>query len=1143
MSYRVAIYQVKADGGLYWLTLGLGDANVEAYGKTALKLQRDVSQMLRMSLTQKTAAEASRFFAPRGLELHRVHLALTLKDAERRKVSGVFPLVVEPRWATRDRRIVLAYHPRHQSLWFPVREDRPLDEQATLYFTRAFAELSDDELGTLTTNKKDLITSIAFEAEHMNVISELPDREEGIWDDLTVKTDHQPPRRSLDVLLRIGVNQTTRAIEGSLPSGAPRRRFREPMLLHLAGEKRKPLILVGPPGCGKTTIFNHFVKDLVDNDDFGTHKNLDRIHNVWATSGKRLIAGQSLVGQWEERVNQLVAELRGKKLILFIEDIAAFGRIGRTRDSDRSLADAFRGPLERGEILLVGEATPEEIAQLEDDAPSFANLFTRLFVTPTDRELTYQIMFFEAQRLELAANIAFDAEAYRTIFELSDSLFPSAAFPGKAVDLLRELAKPQSTNDERRIGPQEVLTLLSEKTGLPMLLLQPEQPLDKNQLGRQLERYVMGQPAAVDAAVDVVLRIRAGLTDPLRPYAVYLFTGPTGTGKTELAKCIAEYLYGTKSRLLRLDMSELSGPDAVVRLVGDRFQPEGILTQPVRDQPFCVVLLDEVEKAHPSVLNLLLQLFDEGRLTDARGQTADFKHTVVVMTSNLGARARPAVGFARDPRADAMRVDEAVRAFFPPELFNRIDRIVPFAPLDESTAMQIAEKELSRLVTRRGLTERSIFVFAGEDVLRRVVREGFDVERGARPLQRYLEDRIGAPLTDHITRTGPTAMQIVRVYPGREGFRLETEVLREVEPKPVTYALTRWLDKPVDEALAGLDEARQVLEQIVSSGGLERLADRIAATISDPNAQAEVYHLDALRLRLEELSDRLEISRASRNAQDPDLLEATQFTYDSHVTRSHTPEARHRAFDLRAMTPKAPSMSKDEIFNVIAEAQFLRRAFERVHEAGRHAVFVELLRVGQARHRGRFGGPESGLLESLARAYLDGPGELTSFACRTFDGRIIARETDDEDAVPLDRAPVHLVLEISGLAILDHFEPERGCHVWQSLASGTELVRVDAWPVERQDSAKDVVARFLEAQQAYELAIRQSTDDETLVHNPSHLLGAIRKLRYEPSKGDNRPIRFEIEDYATAEVTVRHARTLADALRPQWLLRKSRVGR
>src|SRR6185295_6490366 len=325
-------------------------------------------------------------------------------------------------------------------------------------------------------------------------------------------------------------------------------------------------------------------------------------------------------------------------------------------------------------------------------------------------------------------------------------------------------------------------------------LIALDAPLDPAEVEAAFARRVIGQPAATRAAADVILRVRAGLADPGRPVGVLLFTGPTGTGKTELATAIAEYLYGDQARLLRIDMGELSGEGAVARLIGDRWNPDGLLTSRVRAQPFCVVLLDEIEKAHPQALHLLLQLFDEGRLTDAAGEVASFASAVVIMTSNLGSRNAAPIGFGETRDRILADVARAVREFFPVELFNRIDRVVPFEPLTPDVAAKVVDKELAKLLARRGLRERNTFVYAGAAVRRRAVADAFDPSYGARTVKRWLEDKIGGALTDLLASAKPARLRIIRLAEHDGAIAATLEPLRDRPSVPGPYLLEGALD-------------------------------------------------------------------------------------------------------------------------------------------------------------------------------------------------------------------------------------------------------------------------------------------------------------------------------------------------------------
>ncbi len=663
----------------------------------------------------------------------------------------------------------------------------------------------------------------------------------------------------------------------------------------------------------------------------------------------------------------------------------------------------------------------------------------------------------------------------------------------------------------------EIAAHLSRDTGLPWLLLSPEKPLAVDEVRAALAAKVMGQDVAVGEAADLVVRIRAGLTDPKRPWGVYLFTGPTGTGKTELAKALAEYLYGASSRLSRFDMSELSGPDAVARLIGDAWEPEGMLTKAGLSQPFGVVLLDEIEKAHPSVLNLLLQLFDEGRLTDAAGNTATFTHSVILMTSNLGARRRAPVGFDEAPQALLHDVARAVREFFPPELFNRIDAVVPFSPLTPDVAVSVTEKALSKLFSRAGLVERNVFVHVDEAAVSRIAKDALRAEDGARSLTRFIEDRIGGLLVEHIARA-PSALQVVRVADEGGALRVRASALTEASPVASGYALAGLWTKPLAELLSHLPEALGTLDRIDASDDLSALCERLRHHLSEHNRGRRehggpLYNLEWMRVTLGELRERLErLATASRDvALDAieDALDAPRPT--AELDRDHQRVARHR---LRTRgTPHAPlgRGARWEAFSALAETHLLARAIDRAtlpDDGDPNAVLVELCPFGARRQ----------LFAWMARAYAHGRGELDLFAALTRDG-VVEGAGRDALAAALAQGPERLVLKLVGLCMRDYLELETGTHVWQPYAREPELLRVTVTAADRSPRAL--------------LQARAADRDEVW-------LPIVRRIAFDPPP-DGRPATLlEVEDHVMGTSHAAYAREVSDVLAQLWLLRASR---
>ena len=627
---------------------------------------------------------------------------------------------------------------------------------------------------------------------------------------------------------------------------------------------------------------------------------------------------------------------------------------------------------------------------------------------------------------------------------------------------------------------------------------------------------MIGQPAATRAAADTVLRVRAGLADPGRPVSVMLFTGPTGTGKTELATAIAEYLYGGGERLLRVDMGELSGPDAVARLIGDRWNADGLLTSRVRAQPFCVVLLDEIEKAHPQALHLLLQLFDEGRLTDAAGDVASFASAVVIMTSNLGARSAAPIGFGETRDRILADVARAVREFFPVELFNRIDRVVPFEPLTPEVAAKVVDKELAKLLARRGLRERNTFVYAGAAIRKRAVADAFDPRYGARTVKRWLEDRIGGALTDLLASAAPARLRIVRLAEDAGRIAATLEPLHERAAVPGRYLLEGALDLPT----AGLDPVIAA-----AAAALARVEVAPARREARERAAGELrYYADELDLRVAALGELLGTRaalRPSRGDDDEPMFEHVPVAAPDGSTYE-------RRFRMRGKggRPTRPPASRDALIAGVAEALLLERALPELLDPDAHAITLVLSQVGSTAAAG-------GL--AIVAAALAQPGWFDEAAYLDRAGAVHATTAAGLAALRDDARDVAIVLR--GLFVRAALGHEHGTWMIRAAAAEPDVVRVELRPG-AASRAGDVLRAH--AAQRRELD-RVLEEGGALPPNPDVLLPVTRTLTYRPPLRAGEPYHVELEDFATGWVDRGTARSPAAAVRRAWHLAWSRA--
>jgi ATP-dependent Clp protease ATP-binding subunit ClpC len=557
----------------------------------------------------------------------------------------------------------------------------------------------------------------------------------------------------------------------------------------LSGRHPTCVLIVGESGVGKTAVTLELARQRAK---LGLGE-----RPFWRTSGSRIVAGQTGFGMWQERCLQIIAEAKETQSILCFGNLHELMQVGQSVSNSDSIASFLRGAMVRSDLLVVAECTPGQLGAIEARDPRILDPFRRVILNEPPPEIGLEILQHINEE-PLAKQPSLTDRALRRLDSLHRRYMTYSASPGRPAHFLRGL-RAESTKAEP-IDSTTVTAAFSKETGLPNLMLEATANFDEAEITSWFRSRVHAQDLAVNLVIDRLSIVKAQLSRPKQPLASFLFAGPTGVGKTELAKTLAEFLYGSKDRLLRLDMSEYGTPGAASRLVSSSFdQSEGLLTSQVRDQPFSVILFDEFEKAHASLFDLLLQVLGEGRLTDAAGRLADFSNSVIIMTSNLGADSyrRPALGFGSEdnggvqPDAHAHFLN-AVKETFRPEFFNRIDRVIPFAPLDQSAIRSIALREIEIASGRDGLGGRRIGLKLSQRAIDWIVANGYDPRYGARPLKRALEQKVLLPVAEFLNRSQRHGGQVsVDLNPAGDSIEIsyEGEVSTSAKSQRLEFAL------------------------------------------------------------------------------------------------------------------------------------------------------------------------------------------------------------------------------------------------------------------------------------------------------------------------------------------------------------------
>jgi ATP-dependent Clp protease ATP-binding subunit ClpC len=657
-----------------------------------------------------------------------------------------------------------------------------------------------------------------------------------------------PPQKGSQVLDQYGRNLSQAAAEGKLDPVVGREREIERVMQILSRRTKNNPILIGEPGVGKTAIVEGLAQAIVS----GNVPETLRGKQLYTLDMGSLIAGSRYRGDFEERLKKVTKEIRTRgDIITFIDEIHTLVGAGAAEGAIDA-ASILKPMLARGELQTIGATTLDEYRKHFEKDAALVRRFQSVMVSEPTPAMAINILKGLRDRYEAHHKVSITDGALVAAVGMSDRYVTDRFLPDKAIDLIDEAgarvrlsflssppelkemedkvaavkaAKEQAIADqdfelaaskrdeEKKLTSEKIkmekefregkvdqtgvvdegliAEVLAQATGIPVFKLGEEEGAKLIFMEQELHKRVIGQEAAIAALSKTIRRQRAGLKDPKRPSGSFIFAGPTGVGKTELAKALAEFLFDDEDALIALDMSEYSEKHTVSRLFGAPpgfvgFDEGGQLTEKVRRKPFSVVLFDEIEKAHPDIFNSLLQILEEGRLTDGQGRVVDFKNTIIIMTTNLGSReiSRGALGFTLEGDAandyDQMRsrVNEELKKNFKPEFLNRVDEVIVFPQLTREELMQIVDLFIGRLQQR--LDERDLKLVLTTNAKERLIELGYEPSLGARPLRRTVQREIEDEISERILTGDIQSAQDIKVDFVSEAFTFET-TSREAE--------------------------------------------------------------------------------------------------------------------------------------------------------------------------------------------------------------------------------------------------------------------------------------------------------------------------------------------------------------------------
>jgi ATP-dependent Clp protease ATP-binding subunit ClpC len=683
-------------------------------------------------------------------------------------------------------------------------------------------------------------------------------------------------KKSSKLLDQFGRNLTKLAADGKLDPVVGRETEIERIMQILSRRTKNNPVLIGEPGVGKTAVVEGLAQRITNSEVPELLKN----KQIYTLDLAALVAGSKYRGEFEERLKKVMKEITQRgDIILFIDELHNLVGAGAAEGAIDA-ASILKPALARGELQTIGATTLDEYRKYLERDSALERRFQQIRVDEPTVEQTVEILKGLRDRYEQHHKVTITDDALKAAGELADRYIADRFLPDKAIDLIDEAAsrmriksmtappanreleqeiettrrdkeaaieaqefenaanlrdKERKLTTKKReleeqweagetggerpsIGEEEIADIVSMWTGIPVFKLTEAETAKLMRMEDELHKRVIGQHPAIEVISKAIRRSRAGLKDPKRPTGSFVFLGPSGVGKTELARTLAEFLFGDEDAMVRIDMSEYMEKHAVSRLVGSPpgyigYDEGGQLTEAVRRKPYCVLLLDEIEKAHSDVFNILLQILEDGRLTDSQGRTVDFRHAIVIMTSNIGAQEiarNTPLGFAISDDETGITYDDMknrimgeLKKVFRPEFLNRIDDVIVFHKLQRDEIKQIVELLLLRI--RHSMAERELVLDLTDEAKDLLVEKGWDPAMGARPLRRAIQRYIEDPLADFVLRSQLPAGSTVIVDPAPEGDGQEVR-LTIVKPKKAKTPVAVGAGGAEGETEAGVED-------------------------------------------------------------------------------------------------------------------------------------------------------------------------------------------------------------------------------------------------------------------------------------------------------------------------------------------------